>query len=964
MKNTIHNFDTKMKYQKYSHYLLPIAINPLNYGKLIEQFGDKYIIQLNTSNILVIKVLNNENFIRFFRKGNLMIEFTDKKISDISFTRTISDQRFTFEKNNLISTEILSVLGDNIKIFSATQDTDSIKLNPLKNPIQYFYKTNLFKKYQIELFILMEAVLILLVILFCVFTEDSESLQMGSVSIKSTALFSTQNIIRLRKRKSIHNWNAMEFNLGNVLFTIDLFKTKFKLFWDRVEPEFTIDNHMFILFKVKYQGSDFATIGNLQRINQNDKDWYINWIINNMILKSEYYNETAIESFIFSYGFKNEKISTKEIIKTNLNIQNYKNNKLVISYNPLDFGKLISEIRIENYTQFILQNIGNILVKINQFEKYNEVSLISGGNTILNFKDEWISENKFVRILDNKKFYFENNLETLFTKEIKGKFISKLSGTKNLKNEFITLDIETFIKDSILTPYCVCIYDGKTKSSFYLSDYTNVRELIITALKSIMIRKYNGYNVYMHNMAKFDIIFLLKYLIELGTVQPRIHNGRIINIDLKFGKSNKYQLQFRDSYLLLLSSLDKLCKSFTVVNTKIVFPIFFVKEDNLNYIGKVPKIKYFKNISEKDYASYKSNFNNNWNLKNEAVKYCNLDCISLHQVMTKFTGMIFELFEKNVHHYPTLPSLAFAIFRSKFMIEENIPQLSGKIANDIRSGYTGGSCDVFIPETKPGIKIKCYDVNSLYPSVMKDCLLPVGLPTFFNGDIRAIDINAFGFFYCKIIAPDNIKHPIIQTHVKTNGIRTVSPIGTWEDIIFSEEMDNAKNFGYQFEILWGYTFKKEYIFKNYVDYLYNFRLNYPKSDPMNFIAKILLNSLYGRFGMDDNFMNIDIIHKDFYSDFENIFLDNIIETQDLGDYILVQYKIINELENNNEIHNTSIGIAAAITAYSRIHMTQFKNNLDINLYYTDTDSIYTDSDIDKSFLSETVLGKLKLENTS
>jgi hypothetical protein len=126
-----------------------------------------------------------------------------------------------------------------------------------------------------------------------------------------------------------------------------------------------------------------------------------------------------------------------------------------------------------------------------------------------------------------------------------------------------------------------------------------------------MIRKYNGYNVYMHNMAKFDIIFLLKYLIELGTIQPRIHNGRIINIDLKFGKSSKYQLQFRDSYLLLLSSLDKLCKSFTVVNTKIVFPIFFVKEDNLNYIGKVPKIKYFKNISEKDYASYKSNFNNN-----------------------------------------------------------------------------------------------------------------------------------------------------------------------------------------------------------------------------------------------------------------------------------------------------------------------------------------------------------------
>jgi len=77
--------------------------------------------------------------------------------------------------------------------------------------------------------------------------------------------------------------------------------------------------------------------------------------------------------------------------------------------------------------------------------------------------------------------------------------------------------------------------------------------------------------------------------------------------------------------------------------------------------------------------------------------------------------MIFDLFGRNMHHYPTLPSLAFAIFRSRFMKEKTIPQLSGKIAADIRSGYTGGSCDVFIPKSENGIKIKCYDVNSLYP---------------------------------------------------------------------------------------------------------------------------------------------------------------------------------------------------------------------------------------------------------
>jgi hypothetical protein len=43
-------------------------------------------------------------------------------------------------------------------------------------------------------------------------------------------------------------------------------------------------------------------------------------------------------------------------------------------------------------------------------------------------------------------------------------------------------------------------------------------------------------------------------------------------------------------------------------------------------------------------------------------------------------------------------------------------------------------------------------------------------------------------------------------------------------------------------------------------------------------------------------------------------------------------------------------------------MSQFKNNQDINLYYTDTDSIYTDSILNDSFVDAKVLGKLKLEN--
>jgi len=43
-------------------------------------------------------------------------------------------------------------------------------------------------------------------------------------------------------------------------------------------------------------------------------------------------------------------------------------------------------------------------------------------------------------------------------------------------------------------------------------------------------------------------------------------------------------------------------------------------------------------------------------------------------------------------------------------------------------------------------------------------------------------------------------------------------------------------------------------------------------------------------------------------------------------------------------------------------MSQFKNNAKINLYYTDTDSIYTDSDIEDFLIDNKILGKLKLEN--
>ena len=133
---------------------------------------------------------------------------------------------------------------------------------------------------------------------------------------------------------------------------------------------------------------------------------------------------------------------------------------------------------------------------------------------------------------------------------------------------------------------------------------------------SLARAKYNRYKVYIHNLANFDGIFLLRVLVKLGNVNVLMNNGKLISIELKFtpiDSNYSIVLDFRDSYQILLSSLSKLGKSFKVAAVgmlaaclrKTIFPYNFVNKNNLNYIGKTPDIKYFDNISIEKYNEYK-----------------------------------------------------------------------------------------------------------------------------------------------------------------------------------------------------------------------------------------------------------------------------------------------------------------------------------------------------------------------
>jgi hypothetical protein len=180
-------------------------MNPENYGTIIDQYNSKYIIQLNTNNVLIIKEIGKDNFVRFYKKGELIFEFKDSKLSDNIFTRTILDQKFTFKDGKLLSTEIMSSVSNTL-IYSSEinyKDTEAIlTLNtPLnyKNIIKYLENTNTFKTKKAELFILFELIAILLVyiIFFVIFPDEA-----NEINNIATTGFSAHNIIKLRKIKS------------------------------------------------------------------------------------------------------------------------------------------------------------------------------------------------------------------------------------------------------------------------------------------------------------------------------------------------------------------------------------------------------------------------------------------------------------------------------------------------------------------------------------------------------------------------------------------------------------------------------------------------------------------------------------------------------------------------------------------------------------------------------------------
>ncbi|XP_022849082.1 uncharacterized protein LOC111371371 [Olea europaea var. sylvestris] len=442
--------------------------------------------------------------------------------------------------------------------------------------------------------------------------------------------------------------------------------------------------------------------------------------------------------------------------------------------------------------------------------------------------------------------------------------------------------------------------------------------------------------VYLHNLSRFDGILLLKYYASRGdkyAIKPLMRNHRLYQIAVYLGKKRLFLL--RDSLTLLTSSPDNLAKNLSPqLGSKGT-----IQHDEVQVSNLIP-------------------------LQHQLLVYMKQDILLLGGVMLKALEIYWTICNVDIVTKLTLSSLALTIFRTNYYVQNNwsiyIPNRNEDTF--IRRGYYGGHSDAYIP---CGDNLYYYDVNSLYPYIMKSYTMPRG-ETVWHGKLEGQDLdNLFGFIEAYVVCPRTISPPFLPYRDEKNQT-LLFPIGKFVDVYYSEELKYARDIGYQSIPLSSYLFEKKNSipFKSFVFDIFDRRQEAKRAgnDTMSYVYKILMNSLYGRFGINPKSTVTEIYDYDRYN--------YLIKKSDLilGDKLSEHYYIVSYLRNIEHVDDTDwnppkiavVQLSAAITACARIYMYIYISRPDC--YYTDTDSVVLGGPLPEEEISSTVLGKFKLEN--
>lgn len=342
-------------------------------------------------------------------------------------------------------------------------------------------------------------------------------------------------------------------------------------------------------------------------------------------------------------------------------------------------------------------------------------------------------------------------------------------------------------------------------------------------------------DIYFHNL-KFDGEFIIYWLFENDFEHNENYKmltnkefnccisdtGQFYSITIKH---YKYKITLIDSLKILPFSISEVSKSFNLKEEKL--KINYNQKREINHIITETERKYIKN---------------------------DVSIMSL---------ALNTLFEQKLKKR-TQASNAFADFKlTDENFEKNFPILSYEMDKDIRRAYKGGY--VYLnpkyenKDIREGIQ---FDINSLYPYIMREFLLPYGKPQFFKGKYQKD--NAYPLFIqcikCNFILKEGYLPTISKKHISfkpaeylKEGLEEVLYLTNYDFELFLTHYEVTN-----IEFMSGYKFKgSKNLFKSYIDKWIKVKIESELSGNMGMrtLAKLMLNALYGRFALRPDLMS-------------------------------------------------------------------------------------------------------------
>jgi len=313
---------------------------------------------------------------------------------------------------------------------------------------------------------------------------------------------------------------------------------------------------------------------------------------------------------------------------------------------------------------------------------------------------------------------------------------------------------------------------------------------------------------------------------------------------------------------------------------------------------------------------------------------------------TKATWYLFKWLEDTMVYEFKIPlkltigACAREIYRRHFQ-KIDFVRNSNFINEYERKAYRGGRCEVFKRGKR---RVKSYDVNSMYVSIMRDVEIPLPQSAQYHETGHGFDVDKPGVVHCRVYVPEQIIAPLPYYKQKL-----IFPVGTFEGYWCTPELRAAIDYGTEILEVYDYIEYGETapVFREYAEFIWKKRQEHKKQGDTNldYLYKTLGNSLYGKYG-ERNERGGWVKLSEWQGD---------IEGKDIREYVDGE-KYIYVGKSPLDSKHTFPVIPAWITTHARLKLLREMKKREKWVVYCDTDSIHILSECPNPIESSKELG--------